>query len=288
VINLTLLKIFTPPLPHFITVYDDIFPVGQTHASRKAIGVFDLIVVTEGCLHIAEESEEWEVSGGHAIILRPDKKHSGTKPCSEETRYFWLHFNTDQEWTEVPADTQPECGRIKNHFTPIRFSILLPRFFKLSSPALIYEQLRQLQALEGHPLAKSRWKQQLIFQEMLLELSQGHPVLLDPSTVQLAEGVAAYISDHYRNAISYQTLGEMFNFHPAYIARCFKRVFDCTPLEHLISFRILQGKIILMNSDKPIGRITEDVGFSNVSYFIRCFTKAAGVTPLQYRKLYRV
>jgi AraC family transcriptional activator of pobA len=47
---------------------------------------------------------------------------------------------------------------------------------------------------------------------------------------------------------------------------------------------MLEAKRLLLHSDRPIGQIGDDLGFSDFSYFSRQFKRQAGLTPAEYRK----
>ncbi|KRE36296.1 hypothetical protein [Paenibacillus sp. Soil724D2] len=48
------IPIFSLPVPYFIDCGRTFFHVDKQHISRNQVGVFDLMVVTKGTLHIGE------------------------------------------------------------------------------------------------------------------------------------------------------------------------------------------------------------------------------------------
>jgi AraC-like DNA-binding protein len=46
------------------------------------------------------------------------------------------------------------------------------------------------------------------------------------------------------------------------------------------------AKKVLINSDRPIKDIVADIGYVDVSNFVRKFKKREGITPGRYRELY--
>ena len=62
------------------------------------------------------------------LILRPDTHHFGTKGCTEETDYYWLHFQTSGNWHADEACQAPrreEAPELKA-MTPNYFSVNIP------------------------------------------------------------------------------------------------------------------------------------------------------------------
>ena len=48
--------------------------------------------------------------------------------------------------------------------------------------------------------------------------------------------------------------------------------------------KITWAKQLLLETDKTIAQISEDLGFVEDSYFVRIFKQETGETPLKYRK----
>ncbi len=284
---MSVLQFASPPLPFYIHSGEDTYAPGQHHPNRRSIGVFDMLFVTRGTLYIAEEDRKWEVQSGNVLILRPDRHHYAASACTEETHFYWLHFQPAEPWEETAEPSLAAAARQSNPFIPERFSISLPRYCELSNGPDIYSRLRDLLALSRQSSASARWKEQLLFQHLLLELDNEHNPHHISSVHRIAEKAASYLRQNYRSAITYPALGEALHFHPTYISRCMKQVFGCTPLEYLVYYRLEQAKRMLMNTDMPIGRIAEEVGFENSSYFTRCFHRIERMTPRQFRKQFR-
>ncbi|WP_239615685.1 AraC family transcriptional regulator [Cohnella mopanensis] len=286
-----LLEFTLPPLLHYIASGFAEFTVGDRHMNRRNIQLFDLLVVKKGCLYIGEEERKYEVGAGNALILRPDCYHYSTDGCKEQTDYYWLHFQTTGAWQAtdtIPLLPSPEPvdeSSDSYKFDTLAFPLALPQFAKLAQPGKLEEILEQMIAIgpEAH-LRSSRFKEQLLFQEALQLLAASIESQLATPATACAEQAAAYLRSHYREEITAQALGESLNFHPVYIARCMKKEYGQSPMDYLLRYRIEQSKLMLMQTDHPIARIAEEVGFNQAPYFSSCFLKAEGLSPRQYRQ----
>ncbi|WP_332306819.1 helix-turn-helix transcriptional regulator [Thermobacillus composti] len=180
------------------------------------------------------------------------------------------------------ADDAPAPGRT---FRMQTFRIRVPQFSRLVQPAKMYEVLRQLVALERDShLHWVRWEQQLLFQQVLMMLAAGADARSPRPGAVVADQAASWLRKHYRERLTAKDLGEALNFHPVYIARCMKRQFGCSPMEYLLQYRLDQAKLLLLQTDLPVGQIAQDVGFHQAAYFTACFVKNEGVTPREYRR----
>ncbi|MFC5403464.1 helix-turn-helix transcriptional regulator [Cohnella soli] len=288
---MNLLELAAPPLPYYIASGRTSFRIGDKHMSRRNILLFDLLVVTKGCLYMGEEDRQYEVAGGHALILRPDCYHYATAGCSEPTEYYWLHFQASGNWKATdarpPQPIRPQDATTVESlkFNAMHFPLLVPQYAAIAQPTKMEELLAQIVALgpSAH-LTASRFKEQTLFLDVLRLLSAGIEDDRSVPATSCAEQAAAYLRMHYREAITAQALGEALNFHPVYIARCMNKEYGYSPMTYLLHYRIEQSKLLLMQTDFPISRIAEETGFNQAAYFSSCFLKCEGLSPRQYRQ----
>lgn len=70
----------------------------------------------------------------------------------------------------------------------------------------------------------------------------------------------------------------------SYISRVLKKEVNRTFVEYLNDFRVQNAKRLLIETQLPVTRISESVGFTNSSYFSTVFRKYTGMAPQQYRQ----
>lgn len=96
--------------------------------------------------------------------------------------------------------------------------------------------------------------------------------------------VASYISDHYAEASSLETVADHFYMSKNYLSRIFKQVTGYTVNEYINANRIFHAKKLLKESDMSITRIAEAVGYESITYFEKVFRSQTSMSPLKYRK----
>lgn len=69
-----------------------------------------------------------------------------------------------------------------------------------------------------------------------------------------------------------------------HICRSFKKYIGITPIKYLNNKKLNYAANMLQHSDREIVLISEDLGFSSISYFYKCFSEAFGITPAHYRQ----
>lgn len=282
-----------PPFPSYLASGKDTYSIGQSHINRANLGVFDLLCVTRGTLYMGEEERTWEVKAGHVLILQPDRHHYSYRPCTEETQFFWLHFQVFNDWWDDDELHGLRHRRVGSHKAERSdddrlnlkwFKIQCPQFVCLSHPDKSYRLFHNLLELEYSPQTKARWQQQLIFQEIVLDLHSSSEDSQRSSVQAIAEQAATYIRKNYQRAITHTRIREALNFHPTYVSRCMKQVYGVTLNDYLNHYRIEQAALQLQTTHSPIHEIAEQVGYQNLSYFARKFHQIKGVKPSLYRR----
>lgn len=99
------------------------------------------------------------------------------------------------------------------------------------------------------------------------------------------EKAIAYIRRNYNHDLPISEIAQHVGISKSLLFKLFRKVAGTTPVDYINSLRIDWAKHFLDSSpDIPVSEIGKNVGFSSSSYFIECFKKKEGITPLQFRK----
>jgi AraC-like DNA-binding protein len=71
---------------------------------------------------------------------------------------------------------------------------------------------------------------------------------------------------------------------PFHFLRVFAQVLGVTPHQYLVRSRLRRAARLLADDQRPITDVAFDVGFGDLSNFVRTFHRAAGVSPRRFRK----
>ncbi|MEX2414981.1 MAG: AraC family transcriptional regulator [Paenibacillaceae bacterium] len=88
--------------------------------------------------------------------------------------------------------------------------------------------------------------------------------------------------------ITLDELAEKYSVNKFHLAKEFKKYTGSTPNEYIINVRITFAKEWLKYSDMTIAEIALKAGIDNVSHFINLFKKRTDMTPLAFRKEWRL
>jgi AraC family transcriptional regulator len=98
---------------------------------------------------------------------------------------------------------------------------------------------------------------------------------------------ARWIELHAHQDIDLQGLATQTGLSVYHCLRVFSAVLGVTPHQYLLRCRLRKAAQLLTDEDRPITEIALDVGFADLSNFVRTFRRAAGVSPRLYRQASR-
>ncbi len=105
---------------------------------------------------------------------------------------------------------------------------------------------------------------------------------------QRITNISKYINEHYHEKITLQAVAKLFFISPYYLSRTFKEATGFNFIHYLNYIRIDHAKVLLEDTSLKVIDISEQVGFENITHFNRVFKEIEGLTPLKYRKGFKI
>ncbi len=102
-----------------------------------------------------------------------------------------------------------------------------------------------------------------------------------PGTV--ARG-AAFLRENFREEVSLNEVAKVVGLSPERFSRLFRSSLGLTFTEYRNQLRLDECRRKLLEGSDPITRIALEAGFQSLSQFHRCFRRAEGITPREYRR----
>jgi two-component system response regulator YesN len=96
-------------------------------------------------------------------------------------------------------------------------------------------------------------------------------------------GILKYVHANYHTNLSLQMLADEFYMNRNYISQLFIKHVSQSFTDYLAELRVRHACELLTNSDLPIHRVGERVGYHDAYYFSKIFKKMVGKTPREYR-----
>ncbi|MDD2954922.1 MAG: AraC family transcriptional regulator [Oscillospiraceae bacterium] len=252
---------------------------------------FEVILVTEGTAQIHIEKRTISVKQGNAMFISSAILHS----------------------VEKATGSPCKCHSLVFHARLIGGSVESVFWQKLISPFTANSALRYLCLSPSIPWQNNIIKNMAIVWQAIVEesddfenearfyLSKSFRII--NSHLQLIETVQpdrqeqliadrmktmiGYIEKNYQNDISLEVIALSASISKSACLRCFRQIINSTPIRYLMQYRIEKAAEALQATNEPINIIAMNCGFSDISYFSKCFRELKRCTPLDFRKAYR-
>jgi AraC family transcriptional regulator len=232
-------------------------------------GQYDLAYVRRGSFGYHTRGQHFEMVAGCVLIGHPDDEffcshdhHAGGDEC------LAIHLGAELE--EV-IGTRADIWRIGS----------LPPHPEM----MVVGELAQCAAEGRSDIGLD--EAALVFAKRFVELIVGRSPTAQvalPLDRRRAVDAAHWIEAHAHQEIDLARSAREAGLSPFHFLRVFSRVIGVTPHQYLVRSRLRQAARLLCDEDRKISDIALEVGFADLSNFIRTFRRAAGVTPSDFRR----
>ena len=255
---------FTPPNDEWI------------HLTRRLVD-YELMVVTEGTLHIANHEKEYTVNKGEYLLMSPTPHQYGTRPGSCE--FYWMHFDYHNGLQDHTGhSTLPEYA--STH-------LIIPMQGSLSSLERIIILMKQLQ--DSDRRYKENTLNNALCSAVLAELSaqKRHTQTNDKQLKeQLYSDILDYISWHAQGILRVSEIAAYFGYNEKYLTTFFKKYSGITLKQYILQTKMELAKSDLSETNQPVSQIAFRLSFSDAHNFSNAFHKVTGLSPSEYRASY--
>lgn len=259
------------------------------HLTRDLLD-FELFVVTEGTLYIADHIQEYVLNKGDCLIMSPTPHQHGYK--ASNCSFYWMHFSPTSPLAAADSGEIPSFYRlIKKDSLPDACPdnhIFLPLSATLAAHDRTIVLMKQLQDCDkryhNHMLNNS------IATAIITEIScqcmqQLHGNYMNEKN-QLYNDIADYVSWHICENIKVSEIADYFGYNEKYISTFFHRM-SGTPLKQFIlQAKMDHAKAELTDTNRTVSQIAYNIGFNDPHNFTNAFKKITGLSPTEYRISY--
>lgn len=248
-------------------------------------GFWEICYIEKGKISLFIDGNEHHLSEGDLIFISPDKTHSYFSQNGNESKAFVICFE---------CFSQSLKSLDSAHF-------LLKEKHKECLKQIINEYLNTFY-IDGGDTLEVRFTsnfggQQIIiilleyliisFIRMLSEEKKPEIVFLDEERFyqDLVDIIIDYFNDNLKRSISLDELCGKFNYSRSFLCKIFKEQTGETLFRYFNKMKIEEAKKLLRETELPIVRIAELLGFSEAKFFGATFKRVTGMSPSVYRKI---
>ncbi len=247
-----------------------------------------IFYIVKGCGKIGISGTEYPFDRGTVIYI-PSGTVYKWRPCGD-VKHIPLNFDFTMDFRAAYKSSVP-LG-IGCTVTPFEADVGFPKTPCLNSPMV----LQNRQSLE-----ESFWEITHAFNtrspsrealaSSLLKTVIVKMVISAENTEESGSGstflvteLIRFIQTKYEEDLSYEALGEEFNFHPVHLNRIFREETGMTLHGFLVDCRISAAKNLLLCSNMSVSEVAFAVGFTDVPHFVKSFRAHVGKTPADFRR----
>lgn len=92
--------------------------------------------------------------------------------------------------------------------------------------------------------------------------------------------------ENYSDKWTLKSLSRLSGLSPSYFLSLYKRIYNKSPIDDIIDYRVLQSKFMLESGMMNVNEISTECGFSTPYYFSRIFKKKNGMSPTEYQSAF--
>jgi AraC-like DNA-binding protein len=276
---------------------DTLFPIGVYELNTADNGAImnyhwhqeaEFIYIAEGSAQFQVGTSSIVLSAGEAIFIRSGELHAGYPLDISPFRIFAIVF-------DLNLLSSYTYDIIQNKYIDplLNQALQFPERISNNQPweRSILENLTDLihhyQAKSSAYELKIKANLYLIIAELLthpMRTNEEASYSTDLIKINRIKIVLQFILDHFQHKIHIHELAALLSISEGHFCRFFKSLLKQTPIEYINSVRINHAIKLLHNPDLKIIDIALDVGFDNLSYFIKTFKRYKKCTPSEFRQ----
>lgn len=261
--------------PDFVGGYSDIpehrvnrgYRTTENNMDRN----YNLHIVLEGKGYLHTETNSYELTRGQGFLYGPGLRQTYRSDSREPWSIRWVHFYGVhlEELLNGKGLDEPWLFGL-SHLAPIED--LINTLLQLG---------RAYQVDDEHRIAATLY-------ELLTRLQSSATQLNVPANLSSDKlrAAANYIRAHSHEPLTLEQASAVTGYSPHHFSRKFNAVFGMSFSDFLLEARLLHAKRLLATTGLPVKTVTLEVGFSQTSYFGRCFRDREGMTPLEFRNFH--
>ena len=247
------------------------------HLTRQLYD-FELIVVTEGVLYIADHNKEFVVNKGDYLLMQPTENQHGYK--SSNCSFYWLHFATLSPFETIDSS---------NHASdPDSISITIPEQGTLESLERIVVLMKQLQDSDRRygMQCLNNYITSSILSEVSAQYFIHNKYVSSENSNQLLNDIMDYINWHICENLKVSDIAEYFGYNEKYLSTLFKKNSNISIKQYILQAKMDHAKAELSDTNHSISQIGYNIGYNDPHNFTNAFKKVTGLTPSDFRESY--
>ncbi|BCK01543.1 AraC family transcriptional regulator [Anaerocolumna chitinilytica] len=239
----------------------------------RTLNHYELIFVCNGKGSYKTQNKRYLLKKGMLIMITPDEPYSIELDNSVPAGVLTVHFSfagisfQDGKWNIHEAAKVPfgqPVWELKEYYS-------------------VEEQFQKLVDCWNEKLPGYEFMARTLFQQLIIDIMKSRSKQPENYGASLkVERIILYMHQNINTRITLTELSKLVHMTPAYMSRTFKETTGYTIIEYFNKLKIDKSKELLVEGDKKVKEVAQELGFADEFYFSRMFKKAEGITPSQF------
>lgn len=221
---------------------------------------YELMLVTDGEMWIREDGVDYHLTKDMILVLEPGKYREGYRISNNRVSFYWIHF----------LNPEPAFAQFKKHT-------------KIAEPQNLLVLCRQLAHYEAMKFPSSVLNS--LVHVLLYELVRQSRD--EDYVAPLPYRIEQWLNNNIDLSPSVKSVSDAFGYNAEYLSKIYKKAYGLTLKKAIDEKTMARARKFLLETDLSLASISEWLGMSDYKIFLKFFKYHEGVTPTEYRRLYR-
>lgn len=238
----------------------------------------EIIYSLDNNVYVTVDDKDYTIKAGEMFIYAPKSYHMITRPVNA-TVLIVSFVPGYEKISRIYNKVIPLDNEIRIHFINTIEELAENTSFSVK------DGIPELRLKDGVPqILKEIIK--VKFEAFLLMLEQTRPDIFENHEKFNVE-LSSVIENLKNNISSNYTIGEMAKVNmmsESKLKNLFRKYLNTSPISYFHKMKIDYAKVLLIEGEKNITEVAEELGFQSIHYFSRFFKKHTGTCPTEYSK----
>ena len=253
------------------------------HTSKNSHPFRELLYVDSGSVTIESQGYNGVLKENHLLIHKPNEEHTLSCNLENAPNVIIIGFNCDCDILDTLSSRPYKL--ISNQITLLTTIIKESR--NVYPPPYDLPDVSKIKKKSEYPFGADQLIKNAL--EMLLIDVIREFNRLDKKAVTKKESyyisqVQQYITNNFAESHNLDNLSFLFNTNKTYLCSEFKAVYGDSIVNYIHKLRIKEAKRLMRTGNYNLTQISEEIGYSSISYFCKVFKKHENKAPSEYIK----
>lgn len=227
--------------------------------------------ITKGTCEITLDGVTYRGEPGMWFFIPANTSHCYCNDNGADFQKYWMHFDLHPSEVDLfrllglpyvlRVEPEDPCWELFHRFSQTFRGSLTER---LTAKACLLELLARY-----------------------IQLAQVSAIPIKSRSDDRIDGVLRYIHDNLHTSLPNEELAKLCHVHPNHFIRFFKERTGQTPARYIKVKRMEKAMRLLADTEVSVSEIMDRIGCDDLSYFSKQFKQFYGMSPREFRSLFR-